>query len=75
MARGQAEPALAELKRAIAERATPVRLFHRAQAHLLAGNAEAAAKDVEEANDSGLKPEMLQPLERPVYDKLQALLQ
>lgn len=75
MARGKPDEALADLKTAINDRATPVRVFHRAQAYLQKGDREAAGKAMQEAIDLGLARDMLQLLELPFHEKLTALIQ
>lgn len=74
MARAEPEKAIADLDRAIAEAATPVRLFHLAQAHQQAGRKQDAVEAMKKADSLGLKPKQLQPLELPIYDKLKKLL-
>jgi tetratricopeptide (TPR) repeat protein len=69
------EKALVDLAAALDDEVSPVRLYHRAQAYDLAGDKEEAAKMLQQAIDTGLKPESLQPLERPTYEQLHKLLQ
>ncbi len=75
MARRKPDEALADLKTAIDDKTTPVRVFHRAQAYLQKGDREAAGKAMQEAIDLGLARDMLQLLELPVHEKLMALIQ
>jgi tetratricopeptide (TPR) repeat protein len=75
MALGQPDKAMADLKAAIADAESPIRLFHRAQAYNMLGDKRAAARDLKDARKAGLKPESLQPLERALYQQLQKLLQ
>jgi len=74
IALGQADKAIADVQEAIADSATPVRLFHLAQAYALTGKNFDAAETITKANKAGLKPDMLQPPELPEYEKLQSLL-
>jgi len=74
MAAGQPEKALVDLQHALSDGLTPVRFFHQAQAYDQAGEEQAAAESIKKAVDLGLDSEMLQPLERPIYDKLRKLL-
>ena len=71
---GQYDKAIADLDLAIADAETPIRLFHRAQACERAGRSQEAIQAIKRAEALGLKPEMLQPLERPAYEKLKGLL-
>ena len=68
------DKALADLDDAIADEATPLRLFRRARALLLADRKDEAAAALKGAEDKNLKREMLDPPERPYYDKLRAEL-
>jgi len=74
VALGQYDKALADLELAIADAETPIRLFHRAQACQRAGRSREAIQAIKKARALGLKPDMLQPLERPAYEKLKGLL-
>jgi cellulose synthase operon protein C len=69
------EKALADMNASIAnkEEETPVRLFHLAQAHLLAGDSAQAKQVMVKALKMGLAKEMLQPLEFPAFEKLRQL--
>jgi len=75
LALGQPDKALADLKEALAESATPVRLFHQAQAYDQARDEEHALDALKKAQKAGLTAEMLQPPERRAYKKLLKLLQ
>lgn len=74
-ARGEYDKALADIDKAIAENASPVWLFHRAQILFRAGKKQGAAQSMAKARAQGLKSEMLQPLERADYEKLRKELQ
>jgi tetratricopeptide (TPR) repeat protein len=71
----QPEQALADLDAAIADEATALRLFRRARAYLLAGRKTEAAEAWQAAEQKNLKRSLLDPPERPFYDKLRADLQ
>jgi Tfp pilus assembly protein PilF len=75
MAVGKYREALDDINEAINEGATPVRLFHRAQVHFLAGQKQAAARSLAEAHEKDLIPEMLQPLERPIYQEMRSAIE
>jgi tetratricopeptide (TPR) repeat protein len=66
----QPDKALADLELAIADDATPVRLFHQARAYYLLGKKAEATAALGTAKKKNLKRSMLEPLERPAYDKL-----
>ena len=70
LAMEQPDKALADLELAIAEEATPVRLFHQARAYSLAGKKVEAVAAMEAAHKKNLKRTMLDLPERPIYDKL-----
>ncbi len=70
LAGGAAGPAVKDLRRALAEKRTPARLFHLAQAHRLADNRTEAAKALRDARALGLSEEGLHPLEREAYRRL-----
>lgn len=74
MALGKPDKALEDLKAAIAEEATPGRHFHQALAYQQSGRQEAAIEALQQAQKLGLRPEMLEPLERPTYQGLLKLL-
>jgi len=70
LAMRQPDKALEDLNTAIADKETPVRLFHRALAHEQGGHKATARADLEKALKAGLTKEMLQPLELPAFEKL-----
>jgi len=74
LALGKPSEALADLDAAIVEDANPTSYFHKAQVHYRAGQQEAAAEAMAKANDLGLTPSLLNPLERPAYQKLRSAL-
>jgi tetratricopeptide (TPR) repeat protein len=74
MALGQPGKALDDLKKAIADEATPVRYFHQAQAYQQSGQPQAAIAAMKKAQQLGLQAHMLEPLERPAYEGLLKLL-
>jgi tetratricopeptide (TPR) repeat protein len=67
--------ALDDLNAAIADEATALRLFRQARAYLLAGRKTEAAGALQAAEQKNLKRSLLDPPERPFYDKLRADLQ
>jgi tetratricopeptide (TPR) repeat protein len=67
--RGESEKALADLEVALADEASPVRLFHQARAYYIGGKKDEAKASLDEAAKT-LKPTMLDPPERPVYKSL-----
>jgi cellulose synthase operon protein C len=73
MAMNNSEKALEDMKAAVADQETPVRLFHLAQAYALAGDTKAARTAFDKARKSGLTNEQLQLLELPVLEKLEKL--
>jgi tetratricopeptide (TPR) repeat protein len=75
MALGQADAALKDLELVAAESPTPVRSFRLARAYHLAHRPDKARTILTEATGKdGLRPDALDPLERPIYDKLCAAL-
>ncbi|NQU20633.1 MAG: tetratricopeptide repeat protein, partial [Candidatus Nealsonbacteria bacterium] len=71
MALGQPDKALADLKLAIIEKDTPVRLFHQAKAYMEDGEqTRAATASLKLALKNGLTPEMLEPIERRLYNEM-----
>jgi len=74
IALGKSEEALKDIDAALVDAETPVRLFHKAQAFLVAGQEDAARNVFDKALKKNLTPEMLQPLERPVFERLHKLL-
>jgi tetratricopeptide (TPR) repeat protein len=75
IARGEAEKAIKDMDEVVADGATPVRLFHQAQALELGKQKFAAASTMQRALDAGLKKEMLQVLEIPAFERLKKLAQ
>lgn len=73
MAMDNAEKALEDIQAAVADRPTPVRLFHLAQAYSLAGDAKNARAAFDKAKKKGLTKELLQPLEFSTFDRLRQL--
>ncbi|MGA2062884.1 MAG: tetratricopeptide repeat protein, partial [Thermoguttaceae bacterium] len=73
IAQGNAEKALKDMDEAVADAATPVRLFHQAQAFNLAKQKYAATSTMQQALKAGLSKEMLQSPEIPAYEKLRNL--
>ena len=74
LARKEARQALEDLKSITADKIDPIWLFHKARAFLLSGQAEPAAAALAEARSKGLERAMLDPPERPLYDRLQEQL-
>ena len=70
----QPDKALADIEAAVADEASPVRLFHQARAYALAGRKSDAAESMKAATQAGLKRSMLDHAEQPVFDKLQTEL-
>lgn len=75
LAMEQPDKALADLELAVADEATPVRLFHQARAYSMAGKKAEAVFAMEAAQKKNLKRTMLDLPERPIYDKLRDDLQ
>lgn len=75
LAMNQPQKALADLELAVQDDPNPIRLFHLAQAHDMAGDKRAAIEALKKANAKGLTPDMLQRPELPTYALLQKLLQ
>lgn len=67
----RAREALADLENSLADAIRPTRYFHQAQAYRLLGEEQAAATALAEARSQGLRRDLLHPLERPIYDRLQ----
>ena len=74
LARGDPQSALKDLAGALREQPTPVRRFHQAQAYEMANQRAQARQAMRQALDDGLIPEMLQPLERPAFERLRKLV-
>ncbi len=73
IAQGKAEKALKDMDEAVADAATPVRLFHQAQALNLANQKYAASSTMQQALKTGLTKDSLQTPELPAYEKLHNL--
>jgi tetratricopeptide (TPR) repeat protein len=71
---GDADKALADITMALNEDPTPVRIFHQSRAYLLAGRKIEASAALQAAVRKGLKRLMLDPPERPIFDKLRTEL-
>ncbi len=63
--------ALVDLENALAEKVTPVRLFHKAWAYLEDGNLEQAAELLRSAKAHGLQDSMLSDAERKIRDRIE----
>jgi tetratricopeptide (TPR) repeat protein len=75
IAQGTAEKAINDMDEAVADAATPVRLFHQAQALNLGNQKYAASSTMQQALKAGLTKEMLETPEIPAYEKLKKLAQ
>jgi tetratricopeptide (TPR) repeat protein len=64
LASGQTSRAIADMEEAIRQEPAAPYFFHLAQAHLLAGDRQAAATDLREGRKHGLRPDIVHPLER-----------
>jgi tetratricopeptide (TPR) repeat protein len=73
MAMNDPDNALSDIRAAVADAETPVRLFHLAQASKLAGQDKEARETMDKALKQGLTPDMLQPLELPAFEKMRQL--
>jgi tetratricopeptide (TPR) repeat protein len=73
IAQGNAEKAIKDMEVAIADAATPVRLFHQAQALNLGNQPYAASSTMQQALKAGLTTDMLETPEIPAYEKLKKL--
>lgn len=74
MARQEPRKAIQDINDALADRETPVRYFHQAQIFMQLGQENSAKNAIFKAQQLELKPNMLQPLELPAYEKLKKLL-
>jgi tetratricopeptide (TPR) repeat protein len=74
LAMEQPEKALEDLQVAVANEATPQRLFLQARAYLLAGRKAEAVEAMKAAEAKNLSRTMLDPPQRPLYDKLRTEL-
>ena len=70
LAKKKADNALADMKIVLGDDVEPDRLFHRARAYYLAGRRDKAAEAIAAARKAGLKPSVLEPYERPIYERL-----
>ena len=70
IARHEPQRALEDLELALAEKATPVRLFHKAWAYHSGGNAAKAKESLRSARDGGLEDSMLAGPEREISSKI-----
>jgi tetratricopeptide (TPR) repeat protein len=75
IAQGTAGKAIKDMEEAVADAATPVRLFHQAQALYLGNQKYAASSTMQQALKAGLTKEMLETPEIPAYEKLKKLAQ
>ncbi len=73
IAKGEAQKALADINQAVAESPGSARLFHQAQALLLAGKNSEAASAMLKALKAGLRKDDLYSPEIPRFEKLQKL--
>ncbi|TWT85378.1 tetratricopeptide repeat protein [Posidoniimonas polymericola] len=69
MAMGQAEEAVADMDLAVTEGATASKYYHKARAHLLAGQTQQAVSAWDKAVDMDLDPNELGLVERDAYEK------
>ena len=69
-AKKQYAEALADLEAALADTPTAMRYFHLAEVHHAQGHAAEAREALRKAQELGLKPDLLQPWERGVYEQL-----
>lgn len=74
LARRRPYEALDDLAQAIAIRPRPTRYFHRAQAYLQLDRKSEAAAAMQEAENLGLQPGLLHPLEAPALAAMSAAL-
>jgi tetratricopeptide (TPR) repeat protein len=72
LARGDSKLAIQDLRRSIADSASPIKLFHLAHALLQDQDDAAAAEAFRQAEELGLKPADVSAIERKNYDNLQA---
>lgn len=69
MAMGQADEAVADMELAVTEGATASKYYHKARAHLLAGQAQQAVSAWKKAVEMDLDPNELGLVEREAYEK------
>jgi hypothetical protein len=74
IARNEPRLALEDLASIQAEKVDPVWLFHKARALMLENQVEGALEVLTEARNKGLDRAMIDPPERPLFDKLQEQL-
>jgi tetratricopeptide (TPR) repeat protein len=72
LALNQPEAAVADLQTALAAKPRPLLYFHLARAHRAAGRREAAVAALQQAEQLGLRPGDVDPLERPAYAEVVA---
>ncbi|MGC8640872.1 MAG: tetratricopeptide repeat protein [Isosphaeraceae bacterium] len=70
LASGDGQNAIKDFSEAVAQDPTGPKYFHLAQAHLQAGNKEAALRALTKAKDKGLTDEDLHPLEVAAYHQI-----
>jgi cellulose synthase operon protein C len=73
IAKGDANNALADAEKAIADNPSAVRLFHQAQAFLLAGQKSKAASAMQKALKTGLAKDNMDTPEIPRFEELKTL--
>ncbi|MEN6451055.1 MAG: tetratricopeptide repeat protein [Thermoguttaceae bacterium] len=73
IAKKDSKNALKDIRDALADAETPVRLMHLAQALELAGQPKEARVEMDKALKAGLTVEMLQPLEATTFERLRQL--
>ena len=73
IAQGNAEKAINDMEESVADGATPVRLFHQAQALNLGKQKYAASSTMQQALKAGLTKDMLQTSEISAFESLQKL--
>ena len=73
IAKGDANNALADTEKAIADNPSAVRLFHQAQAFVLAGQKSKAASTMQKALKAGLSKDDLYSPEIPQFEELETL--
>jgi Tfp pilus assembly protein PilF len=74
LALGRSGPAVADLRRAVADSPTPSSYFHLVRAHHQARDRRAALAALDEAGAAGLSAERLHPSEREIYQRVVAEL-
>jgi len=71
---GRSDLAVSDLEAAIADNPIPAMYFHLAQAFLMANRRDDAQAAMQDGQRLGLKPNSLDPLERPAYTQVVAAL-